>query len=117
MKAKIRSQRRGFTALSRRDFLRTTALACATITLGNVSLGSLAGEVAAVPISTPTWVDKPMRWAQLTLVEDHRGEGRGRVFQLPLLLELKRRHSIDLCWSNFGKHGILFGAWMAEPIG
>src|SRR5215510_379099 len=62
------------TAVSRRDFLRTTALA--TVTLSNVSLGSLAlREVAAsVPMSTPTWVDKPMRWAQLTLVEDDPGK-------------------------------------------
>src|SRR5262249_971042 len=66
----------GLTAVSRRDFLRTTALAGAAVTLSNVSLGSpVAREVAdSVPMSTPTWVDKPMRWAQLTLVEDDPGK-------------------------------------------
>ena len=98
MKGKIRSQRRGFTALSRRDFLRTTALAGATITLGNVSLGSLAREVAAVPISTPTWVDKPMRWAQLTLVEDDPGK-----FEPQFWLDYFRRTRSDaVCLSAGG---------------
>lgn len=58
---------------TRRDFLRTTAAAGAAVTLGQLSLRTaLASEPA--PFAAPSWVDKPMRWAQLTLVEDDPGK-------------------------------------------
>ena len=72
--------------ISRREFLRTAAIAGATAGFGDSSLCSLAAETGGVsvpasrlvsslaPPTTPTWVDKPMRWAQLTLVEDDPGK-------------------------------------------
>ena len=61
---------------SRRDFLKATAVAGATLALGRPSLRLLAAAEASnpVPPPTPTWVNKPMRWAQLTLVEDDPGK-------------------------------------------
>ncbi|MBI1177292.1 family 10 glycosylhydrolase [bacterium] len=65
--------------LSRRTFLQTTAVAGATASVAELSLQSLAaadststGDNSAKP-PTPSWVDKPMRWAQLTLVENDPG--------------------------------------------
>jgi hypothetical protein len=62
-------------SISRREFLKATAIAGATASLGNFSLRSLA-TVSSLDAraATPTWVDKPMRWAQLTLVEDDPGK-------------------------------------------
>src|SRR3954453_13174857 len=64
---------------SRRDFLRSTAVAGAAVALGELTLRS---TLAAQPPHAeamhgkmaPSWVDKPMRWAQLTLVEDDPGK-------------------------------------------
>src|SRR4051812_9498649 len=56
-------------SLSRREFLYRSSLATAaiaTLTLPDAS----AAEIAP----TPSWIDKPMRWAQLTLVEDDPGK-------------------------------------------
>jgi hypothetical protein len=53
--------------------LQTTAIAGATATVSNISFRSLAA-VSPNALPTPTWVDKPMRWAQLTLVEDDPGK-------------------------------------------
>src|SRR5712692_3378235 len=69
-------------SLSRRRFLRTTALAGATVALAQLApagskLRALADTTAAANLTsppTPSWVDKPMRWAQLTLVEDDPGK-------------------------------------------
>ena len=52
----------------RRRFLETSALAGAALGLGKPALG--AAEAAAPAPPSPSWIDKPMRWAQLTLVED-----------------------------------------------
>jgi hypothetical protein len=54
-------------SLSRRDFLQVTA--------GAGALGSLAlSTTPAAPVQTATgWFDGPMRWAQLTLVENDPG--------------------------------------------
>jgi hypothetical protein len=66
---------------TRREFLKTTAVAGAAVALSELTLRSaLAAEVADVATPTeasraaPSWVDKPMRWAQLTLVEDDPGK-------------------------------------------
>jgi hypothetical protein len=59
-------------ASPRREFLRTSALAGAAVSLGAPAWpapapgSALAGEE---PLP-PSWIDRPMRWAQLTLVED-----------------------------------------------
>jgi hypothetical protein len=56
----------------RRTFLRTSALAGAAAGLGGVAWPPVPASAAAagdLP-PRPSWIDKPMRWAQLTLVED-----------------------------------------------
>ena len=80
--------------LSRRAFLGTTCAAGAVVALGEVSLGRAAPPLAAAP----SWVDRPMRWAQLTLVEDDPGR-----FDLPFWLDYFRRtHSDGACLSAGG---------------
>lgn len=65
--------------LSRRTFLQTTAVVGATATVSDLSLQSLAAADSTstvdnpVKLPAPSWVDKPMRWAQLTLVENDPG--------------------------------------------
>ncbi len=60
------------TALSRRQFLQTTCLTSAAALFGGALLPEVYGQVAAPPL--PGWFDKPMRWGQLTLVEDDPGK-------------------------------------------
>ena len=61
---------------------------------GEVSLGCAAPPLAAAP----SWVDRPMRWAQLTLVEDDPGQ-----FDLAFWLDYFRRtHSDGVCLSAGG---------------
>src|SRR5882724_9409210 len=88
---------------TRRDFIKTTALAGAAVTLGEMTLRSALGADtsatarAALPFS-PSWTDKPMRWAQLTLVEDDPGK-----FDLPFWLDyFARTHSDAVCLSGGG---------------
>ena len=56
--------------LTRRTFLRTSTLAGAAITLGELAPRRMRASAGIAGIPVPSWVDKPMRWAQLTLVED-----------------------------------------------
>ena len=56
--------------LSRRSFLRTSAVAGAVASLGPLR-PLLRGD--AVPSPGPAWADRPMRWGQLTLEEDDPG--------------------------------------------
>ncbi len=86
---------------SRRDFLKASAIAGAAVTLGEFSLRPLgAAETAAraaLPAG-PAWADKPMRWAQLTLVENDPGN-----FDLAFWLDyFKRTHSDAVCLSGGG---------------
>jgi hypothetical protein len=61
--------------LTRRSFIKSSAAAGAAVTLGTFALGSArAGEIVSPIPGSPSWVDKPMRWAQLTLVEDDPGK-------------------------------------------
>src|SRR6187399_3289345 len=96
--------------ISRREFLRTTVVAGAAASFGDISLRSLAAETggASVPASrlvsslappsAPSWIDKPMRWAQLTLVEDDPGK-----FDLPFWLDYFARTKSDaVCLSGGG---------------
>jgi hypothetical protein len=71
---------------NRRDFLRTTAIAASTF------------AAAAQPAGTTGWFDRPMRWAQLTLVEDDPGK-----YDLNFWLDYFRRtHSDAACLSAGG---------------
>src|SRR5471032_1981567 len=62
--------------LTRRQFLKTTSAAGAAVALAQFTPRQLfsADPTNALPAATPSWVDKPMRWAQLTLVEDDPGK-------------------------------------------
>jgi len=81
--------------LTRRSFLKTSAIAGAAVTLGKLSVraGAPRGGPAA-----PSWVERPMRWAQLTLVEDDPGK-----FDPQFWLDYFRRtHSDAVCLSAGG---------------
>jgi hypothetical protein len=72
---------------NRREFLRNTAIAA-----------SLAGGMPAFAADPPEWFDRPMRWAQLTLVEDDPGK-----YDLGFWLDYFRRtHSDAACLSAGG---------------
>src|SRR5262245_46445619 len=69
-----RAERRHWrTMQDRREFLKTTVAAGAAVSLGELRL-ALTLAVEPTRVTTPSWVDKPMRWAQLTLVEDDPGK-------------------------------------------
>jgi hypothetical protein len=81
--------------LTRRDFLKASAVAGAAVTLGELTLA--AGGPGDRPAS-PSWVNRPMRWAQLTLVEDDPGK-----FDPEFWLDYFRRtHSDAACLSAGG---------------
>ena len=94
---------------TRREFLKATAVAGAAVTLGEFSLGTTRAAVLPAPASVassgaggippaPSWIDKPMRWAQLTLVEDDPGK-----FDLQFWLDyFKRTRSDAVCLSGGG---------------
>jgi len=57
--------------VSRRRFFKTASFAGTTVALGRLPWADLSAAEASSPIAPPpSWVDRPMRWAQLTLVED-----------------------------------------------
>lgn len=84
--------------VKRRDFLKTTAVAGAAVSLGELTLRpARAATPSAIP-PAPSWVDKPMRWAQLTLVEDDPGK-----FDLDFWLDYFARTKSDaVCLSGGG---------------
>ncbi len=60
--------------LTRRTFIKASAAAGATAALGAAALRpAQAAEAPEAPPPSPSWTDKPMRWAQLTLVENDPG--------------------------------------------
>lgn len=85
--------------MNRRNFLKTVSVAGATVALGEWPWTRLIGaETIAAAAPTPSWVDKPMRWAQLTLVEDDPGK-----FDLQFWLDyFKRTRSDAVCLSAGG---------------
>ena len=89
------------TTLSRRTFMKTASLAGAAVVLGRGKVPGFplhASENPALPPPAPSWVDKPMRWAQLTLVEDDPGK-----FDLPFWLDyFQRTRSDAVCLSAGG---------------
>jgi hypothetical protein len=74
--------------ISRRSFLRATGAAGAVLVAGEAAPGH-----AAPPLAAPSWVDRPMRWAQLTLVEDD----PGRYDPAFWLDYFRRTHSDGAC--------------------
>jgi len=82
--------------ISRREFFVNSALAGAAIVVGS---GRLAAAPTAGPEATaPHWIDRPMRWAQLTLVENDPGQ-----YDLAFWLDyFKRTHSDAACLSAGG---------------
>src|SRR5947209_1181282 len=57
--------------LSRREFLHNTLVAGAVVGFADIREGaSAAVEAQRAVAAKPSWVDRPMRWSQLTLVED-----------------------------------------------
>jgi hypothetical protein len=86
--------------VSRRQFLKTTTVAGAAVAFTQLRSNPLwAGEAAAtLHAPAPSWVDRPMRWAQLTLVEDDPGK-----FDLAFWLDyFKRTRSDAVCLSGGG---------------
>jgi Hypothetical glycosyl hydrolase 6/Beta-galactosidase trimerisation domain len=80
--------------VSRRTFLQSCTAAGAVATIGASGFG--AGPLPTD--TTPSWVDRPMRWAQLTLVEDDPGK-----FDLGFWLDYFRRTRSDaVCLSAGG---------------
>ena len=66
-------------SLTRREFLQSTAAAGTGFAAAHVAPHSLFGETAVAPATSdvaPAWAMKPMRWMQLTLVEDDPGIAR-----------------------------------------
>ena len=62
-------------ASSRRDFLQTAGMAGATLAFGSIPWARTEGaETTQATSLAPSWVERPMRWAQLTLVEDDPGQ-------------------------------------------
>lgn len=89
---------------TRRDFLKKSLVAGAVVSLGEMPFSKLWGaEPASDPLPgafppAPSWADKPMRWAQLTLVEDDPGK-----FDLAFWLDYFRRTKSDaVCLSAGG---------------
>jgi TAT (twin-arginine translocation) pathway signal sequence len=85
---------------TRRQFLKSTTAAGATIALAPFTTPFLRGSESSSASTppTPSWVDKPMRWAQLTLVEDDPGK-----FDPNFWFDyFKRTHSDAVCLSGGG---------------
>jgi hypothetical protein len=89
-------------AVSRRSFVKASVVAGAAVIVGDGTVKSL--RAAAAPKDSlesparPSWVDKPMRWAQLTLVEDDPGQ-----FDPQFWLDyFKRTRSDAICLSAGG---------------
>jgi hypothetical protein len=83
------------TTVSRRNFLKTMAIGGAGAALSSKQM-ALGAEVS--PSQTPAWVERAMRWAQLTLVEDDPGK-----FDPQFWLDyFKRTHSNAVCLSAGG---------------
>ncbi len=76
----------------RRQFLKTSALAGAA-----AGLGGLVPREASDPSPVaseylppaPSWIERPMRWAQLTLVEDE-----AATLDVPFWLDYFQQHAL-----------------------
>ena len=86
-------------SLTRREFLQSTAVAGTGAAFAHVTPGLWAQAIATgSPAPVPSWASKPMRWAQLTLVEDDPAH-----FDPAFWLDyFKRTHSDGVCLSGGG---------------
>jgi hypothetical protein len=83
------------TSFNRRDFLRASAL----LGVGTAAIGNQGLSQTRTPGDTgETWFDKPMRWAQLVLVENDPGQYDPQFW----LDYFKRTHSDAACLSAGG---------------
>jgi Hypothetical glycosyl hydrolase 6/Beta-galactosidase trimerisation domain len=82
--------------VSRRHFLEVTSITTAAALLGKGSTPSSFAQTAVE--SHPSWCDKPMRWGQLTLVEDDPGKYDPRFW----LEYFQRTHCDAVCLSAGG---------------
>jgi hypothetical protein len=85
--------------MTRRQFLQVSSAASVAVAMGQLPALRLSAAGFSTPIPpSPSWVDRPMRWAQLTLVEDDPGK-----FDLQFWLDyFKRTHSDAVCLSAGG---------------
>ncbi|MBO0860102.1 MAG: beta-galactosidase trimerization domain-containing protein [Chloracidobacterium sp.] len=83
-------------SFSRRKFLVNTALAAGSVAVRNPDRPAAVG--VATPANGASWYDRPMRWAQLTLVEDDPGQ-YDPAFWLDYF---RRTHSDAACLSAGG---------------
>jgi hypothetical protein len=86
--------------LTRREFLQSTTIAGAAAALSPLTSNPLFAQPTSttVDVVVPTWASKPMRWAQLTLVEDDPAH-----FDLTFWLDyFKRTRSDAVCLSGGG---------------
>ena len=82
--------------ITRREFLEKTAVASAVATVGIFPIPMFGQASTVAP--NPSWIDKPMRWAQLTLVEDDPGK-----FDIGFWLDyFQKTHSDAVCLSGGG---------------
>jgi len=82
--------------MTRRQFLKAATCCGASVALADIEFKSESAVIDATP--QPDWFDRPMRWAQLTLVEDDPGK-----FSLQFWLDyFKRTHSDAVCLSAGG---------------
>jgi len=82
--------------LSRREFLRSTAIIGAAGSLDLLGDDQIIAQTR--PGTTTDWFDRPMRWAQLTLVENDPGQ-----YDLQFWLDyFKRVHADAVCLSAGG---------------
>jgi hypothetical protein len=91
---------------TRREFIKRSIVAGASVAVGRFAVRDAPGAIVAPPAvgapgavpPAPSWVDKPMRWAQLTLVEDDPGK-----FDLQFWLDYFARTKSDaVCLSGGG---------------
>jgi hypothetical protein len=89
----------GMNSLTRREFLQSTTAGSAAAALAHVTPGILLGQTRTLDaVTAPKWASRPMRWAQLTLVEDD-PEHFDAVFWLEYF---KRTRSDGVCLSGGG---------------
>ena len=88
------------TPFTRRQFLEASTLAGTAVGLGKLMPGWLWGQEAGsvLPAGSTAWAEKPMRWAQLTLVEDDPGKYDPGFW----LDYFKRTRSDGVCLSGGG---------------
>jgi len=84
-------------SFTRREFIQTAAMAGAFATLGSSRMAAVGVNSAGAEPPQPAWVDRSMRWAQLTLVEDDPGK-----FDLQFWLDYFQRTRSDAACLSAG---------------